>query len=1244
MRNRLVGRFCISLVFIFVCAGLIQAAYLRNVPVHVKQPDGTVLSCLASGDEFYNWLHDKDGYTIVRNPATGFLVFADKVNGKLVPTEFIAGRTDPQFLVQAGIQKRLLDDPKPREPIFGLPQGEPIVNVPKTGTINNLVVYIRFSDQEEFAEALIDAAEEAFNSAAAGVNSFRNYFAEVSYNQLTIGTTFYPGSTPGVFSYQDSYPRAYYMPYDATTNPAGYTDDQRTTREHTLLQNAVNAISAEVPGGLNIDADSDSYVDNICFIVKGEPTAWNTLLWPHKWALYSYNVYINTKRVYTYNFQMESTVDVGVLCHEMFHSLGAPDLYHYSYDGLHPAWAWDLMEYNLDPPEHMTAYMKWKYGTWIASIPQITTSGTYTLHPLASSTNNCYKIASPGSSTEFFVVEYRKKTNGGTFESSLYNEGLLVYRINTTCTGNASGPPDELYIYRPNGTPTVDGSPALAPFSANQARTQINDSTNPSSFLTSGLPGGLSISNVGYYGDTISFDVAINTITVTSPNGGESWAALGTAAVTWMSTGTMSTVDILLTTDGGTTWTALAENTANDGTETVAVPLVASASCFVRVREGVSGVPYDESNASFSIVIPTSPIVVTSPNGGERWAVGTSHNITWTQTGLSGTATIDLYKNWIYQKTLGTAAVTAGTFSWAIGASETAGSDYRIRITQGTVWDISDVNFSLVVPKTLPFNEDFSTTTSGWTQQNVGAGIGSLWSFSATNNAGGVANEVTCRWWEVNPGTTRLISPPLDTMGLSSLRLRFKHFLNAFATGCVLKIQTSPDRSNWADESWSINSTSSDVGPETVETVLEHNLGIATTYIAFVITGNLYQYDFWYIDDISISNFIPKVDFNGDGQEDILWRNYGTGAYQGLNVIWLMNPGGGLSPLKLEGISAAGQVGSVLVGTKSGTDDRVPIQPGSRLAVTPNKRSSKTIVEGGKVPGLRTRQIMKDPMDVGKTALRSKRGEVRGQDPRLRTILKRNELLDTTALSSGDIKLASFQMGTEIVFSQVADLDWEIIAVGDFDGDGDPDLIWRNMGTGPNKGLSLIWYMNGTQFVSEAFFSWVADTDWRIVGTGDFDGDGDLDILWRYCGAGANQGLNIVWYLNGLSYVEAVYSKVMDLDWEIVGTGDFDGDGDPDILWRNTGTGPLQGLNIVWYMNGMQFASEAVYSWVADTDWEIAGTGDLDRDGDPDILWRNYGTGPLQGVNVVWYMNGMTFVSEEVFSIVADTSWRILNR
>jgi hypothetical protein len=63
----------------------------------------------------------------------------------------------------------------------------------------------------------------------------------------------------------------------------------------------------------------------------------------------------------------------------------------------------------------------------------------------------------------------------------------------------------------------------------------------------------------------------------------------------------------------------------------------------------VTGNHINQDYAATPIVIPT--ITVTSPNGGERWSVGSSHDITWTQTGLTGAVTIDLYKGGVYQKT-----------------------------------------------------------------------------------------------------------------------------------------------------------------------------------------------------------------------------------------------------------------------------------------------------------------------------------------------------------------------------------------------------------------------------------------------------------------------------------------------------------------------------------------------------------------------------------------------------------------
>jgi M6 family metalloprotease-like protein len=386
-------------------------------------------------------------------------------------------------------------------------------DAPRIGSINNLVVFIRFKNESEFTDSTA-YYNRLFNDSTSSANSMINYFREVSYNQLSIRSFFYPISgTVFVVSFQDTaHTRGYFQTYNATTNPIGYqggnNGTQRTNREHALLRDASNYIASQVPVGLNLDGDNDGRVDNVCFNIYGSPGAWSDLLWPHRWSLYSLTVNINGKRVYDYNFQLQTSLKssgVGVLCHEMFHSLGSPDLYHYTSNGIAPVYRWDVMENNLNPPQHMGAYMKYRYGTWISSIPIISAPGTYTLNPLTSSTNNCYRINSTGPANEFYVLEYRKRNT--LFENGIPGDGLLVYRINNSVSGNASGPPDEVYIYRPGGTLTVNGTPANAFYNSTVGRTAIDNSTDPTPFLSNGVYGGLQINNVTAPDATISFTI-----------------------------------------------------------------------------------------------------------------------------------------------------------------------------------------------------------------------------------------------------------------------------------------------------------------------------------------------------------------------------------------------------------------------------------------------------------------------------------------------------------------------------------------------------------------------------------------------------------------------------------------------------------------------------------------------------------------------------------------------------------------
>jgi hypothetical protein len=202
----------------------------------------------------------------------------------------------------------------------------------------------------------------------------------------------------------------------------------------------------------------------------------------------------------------------------------------------------------------------------------------------------------------------------------------------------------------------------------------------------------------------------------------------------------------------------------------------------------------------------------------------------------------------------------------------------------------------------------------------------------------------------------------------------------------------------------------------------------------------------------------------------------------------------------------------------------------------------------------------------------------------------------------------------------------------DFDTDGRPDLFWRRDVTGEN----LVWFMNGADLLSAAFTNptTLADNRWRLAGTNDFNHDAQTDLLWRH----SSSGQNAVWFMNGVSLTSGTFAPPLaDTRWQIGGTGDFDRDGRPDILWRHD----FSGENVLWYMNGTELASGTFLtpSSLPDVNWKIAGTGDFDQDGQPDILWHHQTSGQI----VLWYMNGSVMTSGTFTDPpgLADTRWRI---
>jgi len=496
-----------------------RAAYLRNVPASILQPDGAPVPCLITGDEYFRWAHDGDGYPLTRDPASGRLVYADTREGGWRPTPWSPGADDPAAL---GLAPRPGAAPADARGLFDLmakARRSGAARAPATGHVRNIVIFLRFAGETEFTDP-IARYDELFNAGGAEANSLLGYYREVSRGQLRISTQFLPSSETTVVSFQDFHRRGYYQ-VRSSQNPEGYPANDTMVgyrRLHDLLARSATAIDATLPAGFESDGDGDGYVDNVCYIARGAPQGWADVLWPHQWSLLDgYLAYLNGKRVSTYNLQLEETlflpsVGAGVLCHETFHSLGAPDLYRYETGSgtYSPVGAWDLMENTSNPPQHMLLFMKQRYGGWLDAIPRLFSSGTYALDPASSGDVRGYRISSPYSSREYFVVEYREVT-ASRFESGLPGSGLLVYRINTAVDGegNAYGPPDEVYVYRPGGTLDENGEPDQAWLDEAAGRGGIGADTDPSPFLASGAPGGLDIRNVRIEGRQLLFDLNI---------------------------------------------------------------------------------------------------------------------------------------------------------------------------------------------------------------------------------------------------------------------------------------------------------------------------------------------------------------------------------------------------------------------------------------------------------------------------------------------------------------------------------------------------------------------------------------------------------------------------------------------------------------------------------------------------------------------------------------------------------------
>ncbi len=184
----------------------------------------------------------------------------------------------------------------------------------------------------------------------------------------------------------------------------------------------------------------------------------------------------------------------------------------------------------------------------------------------------------------------------------------------------------------------------------------------------------------------------------------------------------------------------------------------------------------------------------------------------------------------------------------------------------------------------------------------------------------------------------------------------------------------------------------------------------------------------------------------------------------------------------------------------------------------------------------------------------------------------------------------------------------------DFNFDQNPDLIFA-----ATNGTPTVYFLDGTT-VSRTASMPKPSTDWAIVGYGDFNNDGNPDVLLRYTKAGTTQGQLAVWYLSSQNVTTSTgnVSAYLKPPWTAVAVADYDHDGSPDILYRNSTTGQVQ----IWRMNNRTVLQRAILAQTLPNAWQVVGSADIDGDGTPDIVWRNTTSAlTARNNNVVWYMD-----------------------
>ncbi|MEO0215792.1 MAG: M6 family metalloprotease domain-containing protein [candidate division WOR-3 bacterium] len=393
------------------------------------------------------------------------------------------------------------------------------------GSIETCVILVQFTDNLADTIAHNPACYDSmFYSTGVYYGQYRqgslnDFFKENSYNQTDVrggivGNNWYMSSHP--YSYYDD---GYYM----------------LTTGYQLAQDAVALVDATV-NFQQYDLNNDNHLDGV-FVIHAGPGAEDTgnphQCWSHAIPSFNYSTNdgviidgaTNVPEVSLVTPSLDTTLCcIGVMCHELGHVVGLPDLYDYS------RWTWGVGYWSLMgygawgaggntpwSPSHADAWCKDQVG-WLNLIP--ITSNTYGLRILDIETNPvAYRVWRAGGINDtFFILENRQ--NKG-FDTPLPGKGLLIWHIDPRygnyddivdleeadgCDDLENGwgyRPDPHYYHHELGD-------SGDPYPGDSNNTTFGPNTYPSSNSNYGVPTDVTVRNISIVADTVICDVIID--------------------------------------------------------------------------------------------------------------------------------------------------------------------------------------------------------------------------------------------------------------------------------------------------------------------------------------------------------------------------------------------------------------------------------------------------------------------------------------------------------------------------------------------------------------------------------------------------------------------------------------------------------------------------------------------------------------------------------------------------------------